>query len=126
MKSIHEQFIEALQKSDFKGDVSTQKSDIEEHAFDESIFTVEPQVVIYPETSRDIQIAVRAVNQLTNQHNPLHLTPRAAGTGLSGGSLNDSIVINTTRNLNRLMPFTEYCFTSGSLREYTLSPSRLK
>ncbi len=102
MTSIHEQYKNLLAQSDFTGEISESKQDILEHSTDESIFAIEPQLVIYPKNVSDLQIAVRTANALHKAENPIHLTARAAGTGLSGGSLNDSVVVNTTRHFTTI------------------------
>lgn len=106
MDTIHRQLENALQEHGFSGEISNNPTDLEQHATDESIFHVRPELVIFPRSVSDIQIAVQSVNQLHSPTLPLHLTPRAAGTGLSGGSLNDSVIINTTKYLNTIHGYT--------------------
>lgn len=102
MIPIHQQFKIQLQQSGFTGDISDNKNTLQEHACDESIFCVLPELVIYPKTTHDISLAVELAQTLSTPTLPLHLTVRAAGTGLSGGSLNNSIIVNTTRYLNTI------------------------
>lgn len=97
MLDVHKQLETLLKERGFTGEVSTGSDELEQHSTDESIFAVQPQMVIYPAGVRDVQIAVASVSELQTESNPIHLTARAAGTGLSGGSLNNSVVVNTTR-----------------------------
>lgn len=91
-----------LREAGFTGGISTNKKDLEKYSTDESIFCIKPQIVLQPRSQRDIEIAVRVLNANTKQFPTLSLTPRAAGTGLSGGSLTDSIVIDVCTFMNHI------------------------
>lgn len=84
-----------------EGDVSTTEEDIERHATDWSLFKITPSMIVYPKHSHDIQQLV----EYTHEHNKhseqkLSITARAAGSGMSGGSLNHSIILDVTRYMN--------------------------
>ncbi len=91
-----------LREAGFVGGISSDKSVLERYATDESIFSIKPQVVIQPKNRRDVEIAAKLVAAETKRFTSLSLTPRAAGTGLSGGSLTDSIVIDVVPHLNSI------------------------
>ncbi len=63
---------------------------------DASIFTVQPEGVVYPKSSMDIMQLVRRLNAGKLQTS---LTVRAAGTCMSGGPLNEGIIVDTTKYL---------------------------
>ena len=98
---------EILRNADFQGDISTNKEDLEAFSTDESIFSVRPQIVIAPKSKKDLEIAVKVIDVHTATFPTLSLTPRAAGTGLSGGSLTDSIVVDVKKYLNSVGEFNE-------------------
>ena len=108
MNTIHEQFIDQLHAHGFTGEISNDQSDCAEHATDESIFSITPELVIYPKNVSDVQLAVNIADKYSTPQTPIHLTARAAGTGLSGGSLNNSVIINTTRHCNQIHSVTLY------------------
>ena len=83
-----------LRESGFRGGISTNKDILEKYSTDESIFSIRPQIVIQPKDQRDVELAVETIHRETERFPSLSLTPRAAGTGLSGGSLTDSVVID--------------------------------
>jgi FAD/FMN-containing dehydrogenase len=85
-----------LREAGFHGEVSTKKELLDKYSTDESIFCIRPQVVIIPKHKTDVEIVARIIAQETKRFSSLSLTPRAAGTGLGGGSLTDSIVIDVT------------------------------
>ena len=91
-----------LREAGFRGGVSTDKHVLEKYSTDESIFSVRPQVVIQPKTKTDVEVAVKVVARETKRFASLSLTPRAAGTGLGGGSLTDSIVIDMCAHLHHI------------------------
>lgn len=85
-----------LREAGFHGEVSTKKELLDKYSTDESIFCIRPQVVIRPRSKSDVEVVVKTIARETKRFSSLSLTPRAAGTGLGGGSLTDSIVIDTT------------------------------
>ncbi len=91
-----------LRDAKFHGGISTDKKFLDIYAYDESIFSIKPQVVLQPKSQKDVEIAVKTLNQLTKKFPAVSLTPRAAGTGLSGGSLTDSVVIDVTAHMNKI------------------------
>ncbi len=100
--------IEKLLREDgFRGGISTDKQLLDAYSTDESIFSVRPQVVLQPKNRQDVEIATRVIARETKRFNSLSLTPRAAGTGLGGGSLTDSIVIDVSAHLHKIGEITE-------------------
>ena len=55
----------------------------------------------------DVEIATKVVAKETERFSSLSLTPRAAGTGLSGGSLTDSLVIDVCTHLTGIGEITK-------------------
>lgn len=92
-----------LREGGFKGEVSTQAVLLDKYSTDESIFSIRPQVVIQPMDARDVEIAVSVLSRETKRFPTLSLTPRAAGTGLGGGSLTDSVVIDMKEHMNHVL-----------------------
>ncbi|HMA78032.1 MAG TPA: hypothetical protein VKP88_02715, partial [Candidatus Paceibacterota bacterium] len=74
-----------LHDAGFRGEVSSDAKLLERYSTDESIFAVRPQIVLQPKRSQDVEIAVKVLGAETKKFQTLSLTPRAAGTGLSGG-----------------------------------------
>lgn len=85
-----------LREAGFHGEVSSKKELLDKYSTDESIFSIRPQVVIRPKHKADVEVVVKVIGKETKRFSSLSLTPRSAGTGLSGGSLTDSIVIDMT------------------------------
>lgn len=86
-------------QSIIKGEVSDDPESLETFSKDASIFEVKPRVIVTPKDVEDIKALVKFVNS----HPDLSLTPRAAGTDMSGGPLSDSIVIDMTKYFNQVI-----------------------
>jgi FAD/FMN-containing dehydrogenase len=71
------------------------------HAYsrDASIFEVVPQAVVFPRHVDDIKKLVTFASERSGK---VWLTVRAGGTDMGGGSIGASIVIDTTKYLNRI------------------------
>jgi FAD/FMN-containing dehydrogenase len=77
---------------------------LEKYSRDASLFKVTPELVVYPADDEDVASVVRYVarkKQVPKTH--ISVTARAAGTDMSGGPLNDSIILDTTRHLNHFL-----------------------
>ena len=70
------------------------------YSTDASIFSVMPEGVIFPKSSIDIS---RIVKRVSEDNISTSLTVRAAGTCMSGGPLNEGIIVDTTRYMNDIM-----------------------
>jgi FAD/FMN-containing dehydrogenase/Fe-S oxidoreductase len=96
-------FIQALEAGGFEGDIDTGFATREVLATDNSVYRIPPLAVIFPRLPADVEIAVRALDQSGPQ--PLSLTARGGGTGTNGQSLNDGIILDTTRYLTSIIEF---------------------
>lgn len=85
------------------GEVLCDNKTLKKFSKDASLFTIRPQIVVQPKDKFDIQAVVKYVNQLKqNGDEGLSITARAAGTDMSGGPLNDSIIIDTTKYMHKI------------------------
>jgi len=82
-------------KQNFKGEVELDEKTLEFYSEDKSIFKIKPQAVVFPKDVEDLKNLVK----LAKQHN-FSLTPRSAGTDMSGGAVTDQVLLVTTRYLN--------------------------
>lgn len=93
-------------RSVFSGDIETHQDVLEKYSRDASMFKIMPQVVVFPKHSADIQVLVKWVKK-QNEELPLDqqlsITVRSAGTCMSGGAINDSIIVDVTRYMNNVI-----------------------
>lgn len=85
-------------KKFFKGEVSYDNKTLETHSRDASLFRVMPKLVVYPKDREDLKSLVKWLN--LNPGNSV--TMRAAGTDMSGGPLNESIIADVSRHMNKV------------------------
>ncbi|MCC7500288.1 FAD-binding oxidoreductase [Candidatus Nomurabacteria bacterium] len=91
-----------------RGEVLSDPNVLESYSRDASLFKVVPEVVVRPLDAEDICSLVRFVSEKKKANSKLHisLTPRSAGTDMSGGPLNDSIVVDML-HLNKLLELSD-------------------
>ncbi len=87
----------------FKGEVDGTDAVREVYSRDASLFAVKPQLVVFPKDTYDIQELVRLVRSEKEIDPTLSITPRAAGTDMSGGPLSSSIVLDVTRHMGAFL-----------------------
>lgn len=90
-------------KQHFQGELSTDPGTLEHFSRDSSIFEMTPELVAFPKNIDDIKSLVKFVNTQKPLYPQLSLTTRAAGTCMSGGTLNDSIIVSITEHINKLV-----------------------
>lgn len=84
----------------FQGEIDFSPEALEQYSHDASLFELVPKVVVHPKDSKDIQELVRWVSENKKKHSELSITPRSAGTDMSGGAIGQSIVADMTTHLN--------------------------
>ena len=89
-------------KKFFKGDVDTTEETLIKYSHDASVFEIKPEVVVYPKDNEDLIKLVKWVNDNKINYPNLAITMRAAGTCMSGGAIGESIIVDTTRYLNKI------------------------
>ncbi len=90
-------FLNALGKRT-KGEVRTDEYSRVLYSTDASIYQVKPHAILIPQVMDDLQDAV----QLAAQHK-VALLPRGAGSSLAGQAVNEALVIDFTRHLNKIL-----------------------
>lgn len=98
-----ERFIRALEAGGFSGDIETGFAAREVLATDNSIYRVPPVAAIFPRSRGDIEVAARALAAC--EPDQLSLTARGGGTGTNGQSLNEGVILDTSRYLTNIIAF---------------------
>ncbi len=84
------------------GDVATDDETLALYSHDASLFEVKPQIVVFPKNDKDVRELVRFVSEHKKENPNLSLTARSAGTDMSGGAINDSILVVFQKYINKL------------------------
>lgn len=95
---------EEIQKI-FKGEVENDEETLKKYSRDASIFDIRPMVVVFPKDSLDVQNLVKWVSENKSARPELSITCRCAGTDMSGGAIGESIIMDFTRYMNKLIKF---------------------
>jgi FAD/FMN-containing dehydrogenase len=90
-------------KTFFRGDVDDSAETLLKYSHDASLLEVMPKVVVFPKDSADVQSLVKWINVNTTKYPGLSITPRCAGTCMSGGSIGESIIMDFTKYMNKLI-----------------------
>src|SRR3989338_5400183 len=90
-------------KKIIKGEVLSDVNELAPYSRDASIFEVKPSLVVKPEDTGDIKQVVKFVIQRKSDQPGLSITARAGGTDMTGGPLNDSIILDFTAYLNKMV-----------------------
>ena len=85
------------------GEVDNSDETLEKFSKDASLFKVRPEVVVRPQDTKDIERLVLFATEKKKKGENVSLTPRAAGTDMSGGPLGNSIILDMTAHFNRLV-----------------------
>lgn len=106
--SLKEEVLEFL-----KGEALDSEEIIKTYSHDASLLEVFPKLVVFPKDSEDIQNLVKFVSKKKTLPTEdggipdISLTARAAGTCMAGGSLNESIIIDTQKHMSGIISVDE-------------------
>jgi FAD/FMN-containing dehydrogenase len=88
-----------------KGDIADDEAALKKYSRDASLFEIWPQLVVFPRDIEDLKFLVKFASK--RNANKLSLTPRAAGSDMTGGPLGESIIVDFTRYFNQIREFGE-------------------
>jgi len=90
----------------FNGDIDNSADSLDFYSHDASMFELRPELVVSPKNSNDVEILVKLVAENKKLMPTLSLTARSAGTCMSGGAINDSIIVNFLKYFKSIGPVT--------------------
>ncbi|WP_291969051.1 FAD-binding and (Fe-S)-binding domain-containing protein [Candidatus Symbiopectobacterium sp.] len=94
-------FLDALKQRGFTGDTATSYADRLTMSTDNSIYQLLPDAVVFPRSTADV--ALLAQLSVQESYRALKFTPRGGGTGTNGQALNQGIVVDMSRYMNRIL-----------------------
>lgn len=89
-------------KGVLEGDVLTDAPTIQEYSHDTSLFEVIPSAVLFPKNEKDVKQLVKWVSEQKKTSPELSITARSAGTDMSGGAINDSLILVFKKYMNKV------------------------
>ena len=93
----------------FKGEVEDSDETLTKYSHDASLLELRPKVVLFPMDSEDVKNLVKWVSEnsarqdLAEKYGKLSITARCAGTDMSGGAIGESIILDFSRHMNKLI-----------------------
>jgi len=103
-----DQLVGLLKQKGFEGDIDDSQATRQFYSHDASLFELMPELVVFPKNTDDLQRLVVSAHLLRAKIPNLSLTARSAGTCMSGGAINDSVIIDFTRYFNKIEEVTEH------------------
>lgn len=85
-----------------KGDVEDGNKIRSTYSHDASLFEIKPEAVVFPKDSEDLCELVKYVASQKSEQPELSLTARSGGTDMSGGAINNSIIVAFERYFNHV------------------------
>ncbi|HEU4677641.1 MAG TPA: FAD-binding oxidoreductase [Candidatus Paceibacterota bacterium] len=85
-----------------EGEVRDDAATLERLSKDASIFTVRPSLAVAPRSATDVEKLVEYVAKRNQEGERLTVTARSAGTDMTGGPLNEGIILEFTEHMNAL------------------------
>ena len=94
-------------KKFFKGEAENDEKTLMKYSHDASLLEVRPKLVLFPKDSEDVKNLVKWINENKEKYPDLSITARCAGTDMSGGAIGESIILDFTRYMNKLISFVD-------------------
>ncbi|MFA5934053.1 MAG: FAD-binding oxidoreductase [Candidatus Paceibacterota bacterium] len=94
-------------KTFFKGDVLDDIETLKFYSHDASLLEVKPKIVVFPKDADDVKALVKWVSEQKKYDPTLSITARSAGTCMSGGPLNESIIMDFTKYMHGILEIKE-------------------
>ena len=95
-------FCAALKSAGFAGEIDLSEATRTAYSHDASLFELMPQLVVFPKSAEDLQRLVTTVNAHRAQLPGLSITARSGGTDMSGGAINESIIVDFSHHMNSI------------------------
>ena len=96
-----DQFLNALEKTSFSGEIRADFASRLITATDNSIYQILPQTVVYPRTTEDVVEIFHLAQQPPFQS--LTFSPRGGGTGTNGQSLSPGIILDCSKYMTQIL-----------------------
>jgi FAD/FMN-containing dehydrogenase len=103
-----EQYIATLKQKSFEGDIDDSVQTRDTYSHDASMFELMPQLILFPKNKEDVERIIATTLEHKAHIPNLSLTARSAGTDMSGGAINDSVIIDFNRYFNKVESVTEH------------------
>ena len=124
-----DEITQTLKNNGFTGDIDDKAETLETFSHDASMFEIKPQLVVAPKDAKDVERIVKTVAEQKAQHPELSVTARSAGTDMSGGAINDSIIVDFNkyfRTISEITPTTAHAQPGVFYRDFEVETLKYK
>src|SRR5580704_16051239 len=97
-----DEIVGGLKKAGFRGEMQRDPATLDLYSHDASMFELRPKLVVSPTNAKDVEKLVKLVAANKQKVPELSLTGRSAGTDMSGGAINDSIIVDFHRHFTKI------------------------
>ncbi|OCG02888.1 D-2-hydroxyglutarate dehydrogenase YdiJ [Gilliamella sp. wkB112] len=94
-------YLKILKESGFTGDIDSSYASRLTMATDNSIYQLLPQAILFPRSTDDVRLITLVAQK--HEFQTIKFTPRGGGTGTNGQSLNDGIIVDMSRHMNKIL-----------------------
>ncbi len=101
-----EKIISGLRQAGFAGHIDDAPATLDLYSHDASMFELRPKLVVKPTGAKDVERLVKLVAAAKKNTPSLSLTARSAGTDMSGGAINDSIIVDFREHFTKIGTIT--------------------
>ncbi len=101
-----EEIKSGLKAAGFKGELDDSLATLDFYSHDASMFELRPKLVVMPTNAQDVETLVGLVAAHKRGKPGLSLTARSAGTCMSGGAINDSIIVDFSKHFDKIEKVT--------------------
>jgi FAD/FMN-containing dehydrogenase len=95
-----------LRQAGFGGEIDDAPATLDLYSHDASMFELRPKLVVRPKDAKDVETLVKLVADKKKTKPGLSLTARSAGTDMSGGAINDSIIVDFLEHFKKIEKVT--------------------
>ncbi len=85
------------------GEVVNSPASLKSYSHDASLFELTPRAVAFPKNADDVRALVKLTAKRKAAGHQANITPRGAGTDMSGGAIGQDLIVDFTRYLNRII-----------------------
>jgi FAD/FMN-containing dehydrogenase len=101
-----DEFMQTLVKNGFKGELDDTAASRDIYSHDASMFELRPELIVFPKDAKDIETLVGLVSKKKSTMPTLSVTARSAGTDMSGGAINDSVIVDFRKYFTKISEVT--------------------
>lgn len=95
-----------IKQAGFTGELRDDPATLDLYSHDASMFELRPKLVVAPKDAKDVERLVKLVGAEKSSNRDLSITARSAGTCMSGGAINDSIIVDFQKHFTAIEKVT--------------------